>query len=399
MKILKKEKKFKRGDRVHYGGGVIDDREITAILKTIQEGNGANWTVGKKGVEFEGVLSSYTKHKYVTLTNSGSSALLLALVALNLPKDSLVMIPATCFPTAYSAIIYAGYKPLVVDSDPDSFNIDLEAVSGAFQRLGRDIKAVIAVNIAGNIPDLDFIRGLCRTYGAKLVLDNCDGFGGKYKGKPVEYAADVACTSFHAAHIISMGEGGAVFTSDHGVADRVKQLRDWGREDGTDKPTTIKSLPKGYPRRYSYPVLGFNLKPLELQAAMGIVQFKKMEKFKKMRANNWNALLGIFGKYPNLFATKVVTADADPCWFSFPVSVLGDKSKFVQWMEKHNIETRPIFAGNITKHTASLKTVGTFDGADFIMEHGMFIGCSPRTTKEMIGYIEKVVDEYARKES
>ncbi len=383
-------------DKVHYGGAVITNEEINALLATINKNGGFNWTVGQKGSEFEKALSDYTGHKQVIFTNSGSSALLLSLLALNLSKGSLVILPATTFPTAFSSIIYEGYKPLVVDSKIETFNIDEKELEKVFKKFPQ-AKAVIAVNIAGNIPNLTSIKKITKRYGAKLILDNCDGFGGKYNGKPVESLADIAATSFHAAHIITTGEGGAVFTSDPDTATRARQYRDWGREDGDDAPTELPGLPSDYPKRYSYPVLGFNLKPLELQAAVGLVQLKKLEKFKRIRANNYKQLHKIFSKYPHLFNPVRAEVNADPCWFSFPIFIHGiAKSALVGHFSKNNIETRPIFAGNILRHPiGKAESLGSCPNADEIMKRGLFIGLSPRTTPDMIKFVKKTVDDFA----
>lgn len=395
---IKPTKKFKPvKDRVHYGGAVITNEEINALLATINKNGGFNWTVGEKGTEFEKALSDYTGHKYTVFTNSGSSALLLSLSALNLPKGSLVVLPATTFPTAFSSIIYAGHKPLVIDSKIETFNIDEKELEKAFKKFSN-IKAVIAVNIAGNIPNLASILKITRKHGAKLILDNCDGFGGVYNKKPVESFADVAATSFHAAHIITTGEGGAVFTSDPEIANRARQFRDWGREGADDSPTELSGLPADYPKRYSYSVLGFNLKPLELQAAVGLVQLKKLDKFKKIRTGNFKQLHKIFSKYPSMFTPVKAEEDADPCWFSFPIFIHGvPKSALVNHLSKNNIETRPIFAGNILRHPiGKSKSLSVCQNADEILEKGLFMGLSPRTTPDMIKFIEKVVDDFAK---
>ncbi len=391
---LRKNNKFVPGkSRVHYGGAVIDNREVDALLETIRINGGFNWTIGKKGTEFEKILSDYTKQKYTILTNSGSSSLLIGLLALHLPKGSRVVLPATTFPTAYSSIIYAGYKPLVIDSKVETFNIDEKELEKVFGKY-KDVKAVIAVNIAGNIPNLYKINKTVKKHGAKLILDNCDGFGGRYNNKPVESLADVVATSFHAAHIITMGEGGAVFTSDPEVANRARQYRDWGREGGDDKPTELKGLPADYPQRYSYPVLGFNLKPLELQAAVGIVQFKKLKKFRTIRSRNFELLNKIFSKYPDHFRVVKIENGAKPCWFSFPVLVTGMSRKtLVDCLEKNNIETRPIFSGNILKHPiGNCESLSNCPNANKILEKGVFIGLSPRTTPDMIKFVEKVIN-------
>lgn len=384
-------------DKVHYGGAVITNDEIEALLATINKNGGFNWTVGERGAEFEKALADYTGHKHAVFTNSGSSALLLGLSALDLPKGSLVVLPATTFPTAFSSIIYAGYKPLVVDSKIETFNIDEKELEKAFKKFSN-IKAVIAVNIAGNIPNLASILKITRKYSAKLVLDNCDGFGGVYNKKPVESFADVAATSFHAAHIITTGEGGAVFASDPKIAIRARQFRDWGREGGDDAPTQLAGLPADYPKRYSYPVLGFNLKPLELQAAVGLVQLKKLDKFKKIRMANFKQLHKIFSKYPSLFTPVRTEENADPCWFSFPIFIHGvPRSALVNHFAKNNIETRPIFAGNILRHPIGrARSLGVCQNADEILKKGLFIGLSPRTTPDMTKFIEKTVDDFAK---
>lgn len=385
-------------DRVHYGGAVITNKEIEALLATINKNGGFNWTVGEKGTEFEKALADYTGHKHAVFTNSGSSALLLSLSALNLPKGSLVVLPATTFPTAFSSIIYAGHKPLVIDSKVETFNIDEKELERAFKKF-PGIKAVIAVNIAGNIPNLASILKITKKHGAKLILDNCDGFGGIYNKKPVESFADVAATSFHAAHIITTGEGGAVFTSNPGIASRARQFRDWGREGGDDAPTELAGLPADYPKRYSYPVLGFNLKPLELQAAVGLVQLKKLNKFKNIRTDNFRKLHKIFSKHPSLFVPVSKEENSDPCWFSFPIFIHGvPKAALVDHFAKNNIETRPIFAGNILRHPiGKAQSLGACPNADEILKKGLFIGLSPRTTPDMIKFIEKTVNDFAKR--
>lgn len=393
----KKTKKFLPiRDRVHYGGAIIDRREINALLETIEKSGGYNWTIGEKGKEFEAVLSKYTEQKHTILTNSGSSALLIGLLSMNLPKGSKVVLPATTFPTAYSSIIYAGYKPLVIDVKLETFNIDEKELERAFST-HKNIGAVIAVNIAGNIPNLSLIRKIVKKHNAKLLLDNCDGFGGIYNKRPVESMADLVATSFHAAHIITTGEGGAVFTSDSETAKRARQYRDWGREGGDDKQTQLGSLPDDYPRRYSYPVLGLNLKPLELQAAIGLVQFQKLNRFKAARTNNFKKLNEIFSNYPDKFKVVKTEKGSEPCWFSFPILITGfPRKNLVNCLEKNNIETRPIFSGNILRHPIGNKceALRNCSNADEILKNGLFIGLSPRTTLEMIGFIKKVVDNF-----
>lgn len=392
---------FAPGNRIHYGGAVISQEEVDVILGAIEEGNGRNWTIGRRGEAFESTLSSYIGdgYTYTLLVNSGSSALLLALQGLNLPKGSIVALPATTFPTAFNAIVQAGCIPLLIDTDPGSFNLMIDEVRKIGKRYAGKLKAILAVAIAGNIPNMDQLRELANFYGVPLILDNCDGFGGTWKGQPVERFADIACTSFHAAHIISMGEGGAVFTSNYDWAIRMRQYRDWGREGASDEPSSNPHVPAGYPQRYSYEVMGYNLKPLELQAAMGLVQFGKLQHFKQERTNNFRYLAATFEQYPAHFRVISFEPEADPCWFSFPLFVYnGKRQEFAAYLESKNIETRPIFAGNIARHRsveyAVYKKIGALPYADTVMEGGLFISVSPRNSQAAYEYIKQCVDEY-----
>lgn len=378
---------------------MIGREEVRAITEAVQENGGFTWTIGKRGARMEAELSKLTGVENVVLTNSGSSALLLALLALNLPRGSRVMLPATLFPTALSAVKYAGLSPVVIDSDPKTLCINDEELEEALEEL-PNVAAVIVVNIAGSMPFYPNILKLQRKYKFKLIIDNCDGFGGTHKGRFIESFADVATTSFHAAHILSMGEGGAVFAKDKAVAKRARMFRDWGREGGDDKPTAIKELPRDYPQRYSYPVLGFNLKPLELQAAVGLVQIKKLDTFFEIRKRNFEALLETFS-VSSFFRGVCVYFENEPCWFSFPVicRTEGIRTNAVKFLESKNIETRPIFAGNIMKHPASEGSIAfsSLSGAEEIMRRAFFVGLSPRTTPEMLRYIERCVKEFIKK--
>lgn len=389
------------GNRIQYGGAVINQREMTAIINVITKSNGRNWTIGKEGENFENELAHHTKKKYVVLANSGSSALLLAMLSLRLPKGSRVVIPATCFPTAISAIVYAGMVPVLVDSKLDTFCIDEASLEKALTSI-HGIRAVIAVNIAGNIPNLDRIIALAKKYGLKIILDNCDGFGGNYRGKPVEQFGDIAGTSFHAAHIISMGEGGAIFTNDKNIATLARMYRDWGREGADDSRTALSGLPADYPKRYAYPVLGFNLKPMELQAAQGRIQLKKMRGFKREREKNFMMLYQTFKKYPNFFGVMRREENADPCWFSFPLWVKGfERKKFLKFLDGKNIEWRPIFSGNIARHPIgkryALHNVVPLSHAETILKNGLFLPVSPRNPRQAYAYLCRCIDEFINK--
>lgn len=378
--------------RISYGGAMIGWKEVFVVLKTILSHGGKRWTLGTQSELFEKELAEVAGTNHAVVTNSGSSALLLAIAALKLPPKSRIIIPAVNFPTAFNAIIQNGHIPVVVDVDLSSLNLSLDEVRKAIKKYPR-IKAVIAVHIAGNPVGLDELRMIVGDK-RKIILDNCDGFGTTINGKMVEQYADVSCASFHAAHIITTGEGGAVFTDDKEIADRVKKLRDWGRADGTDEFYLYTGFPQDYRKRYVYEEIGYNLKPLELQCAMGRVQLKKLQKFKEKRRQNFqylHDLIRAFG-YKKHYIIKELDA-AETCWFSFPLLV-DDRKEVTEFLEKNGVETRTIFSGNITKHPAYKDTkyikVGTLENADYVMGHGFFVSVHPSLGKR---HMNKIIIE------
>lgn len=384
-------------DRIQYGGAMIGKAEVNAVMKVIKAHGGTRWTVGPQSIALEKELAKVTGVARAVLTNSGSSALLIAVAALKLPKGSKVIIPAVNFPTAFNAILQNGLIPVVVDVELKTFNLDLLEVKKAIN--SHNISAVIAVNIAGNPVDLIKLRKLVGSK-IKIILDDCDGYGTKLNGKFVETYADLACVSFHAAHIITMGEGGAVLTNDTKLADIALKMREWGRASGTDKIYNYPGFPPDYKERYVYEEIGYNMKPLELQCAMGRIQLRKLGKFVKARAKNYKALSKIFSKYPALtFATSI--NGADTCWFSFPILCIGvEREKVMRMLEENNIECRTIFSGNITKHPAYkdsiYECVGDLNNSNIVMAQGMFLSCHPSITKPMLKFIDKVISEIVK---
>jgi len=377
-------------DRISYGGAMIGQEEIDAIMGVIKSQGGRRWTIGEESLLFEEELAENTGVARAVVTNSGSSALLVAMTALHLPKGSKVIIPAVNFPTAFNAILQVNCVPVVVDVDPDTLLIDINEVKKAIKE--HDIKAVIAVNIAGNPVGLPKLREVVGgdTY---IILDNCDGYGTKIQGDYVECFADLACVSFHAAHIITTGEGGAILGSNTELMDRCRKIREWGRASGSDKIYEYEGFPDDYRQRYVYEEIGYNMKPLELQCAMGRVQLKKINDFKRRRLMNFCRLESVFESYPQ-FQTMKYLDDANICWFSFPFRVKdGNRARVMDHLEGNNIECRTIFSGNVLLHPAyknieAIK-IGDLKYANQIMRDGMFISCHPSITDEMIGFIDK----------
>jgi CDP-6-deoxy-D-xylo-4-hexulose-3-dehydrase len=385
-------------DRVEYGGCIMGKEERDAIMGVIDSQGGKRWTIGPESEALEKELAETVGMKRAVLTNSGSSALLVAVASLHLPKGSRVIIPALNFPTAFNAIIQNELIPYVVDIDLDTMLLDLNEVKKAVKN--DTIDAVIAVNVASNPVDYQELRKIVGG-GCFIICDNCDGFGTTVDGKFVDTYADISCTSFHAAHIVTMGEGGAIFTNDEELADRCRKLREWGRASGTDKLYKYPGFPEDYRERYVYEEIGYNVKPLELQCAMGRVQLKRLTSFKEKRIQNFEYLYEKLSKLPELKLVKWLF-NSRVCWFSFPFMV-ENRKEVMEALEKNNIECRTIFSGNILRHPAYKETTyythsdGSMPNADKVMKDGLFISVHPSITTEMIDFIVKVIKEAVSK--
>lgn len=377
-------------DRVEYGGAIIGQEEKDAIYAVIESQGGKRWTIGPESEAMERELAEAVGVKGSVLTNSGSSALLVAITALKLPKGSKVIIPALNFPTAYSSLLQNNLIPVVVDCDLETLNISFAEVKKAL-RTHPDIKAVVAIHIAGNQVDLE---GLREIVGTRIIIsDNCDGLGGTVNGKFIDTYADVSCVSFHAAHIITMGEGGAVLSDNEELLKRARKIREWGRASGSDTVTKHEGFPNDYRERYVFDEIGYNLKPLELQCAMGRVQLKRLQGFKEARHQNFKRLFNIFLKHDQF---QTVRGFGDCCWFSFPVICKTiPRKKVMDYLEKMNIETRTIFSGNILKHPAYKNEphiqIGDLENSEYIMKNGMFLSCHPSLDEDKLNFIEKCI--------
>ncbi len=375
-----------------YGGALIDNREKAAIKRIVDSNY---WPSGKETLLMEKEAAKYLGVKYGILANSGSSAGLLALRALELPGRSEVIIPATTFPTIFNIILQCGLTPVVVDSKIGTYNLDPKELEAA---ITPNTKAIICVHAVGNPVDMPTVMEIAKKHNLYVLEDNCDGWGGNIGNKKVGSFGHVSFTSFHAAHIVAMGQGGGVFTNDGELARKVRMYRDWGRQ--SDIPRRVNgnkwpTLPKDYDSRFIYEKLGYNLGPLELQAAMGRVQLKKTPKIKALRKRNFHYLYKKLSKFPDLVMPTWVK-DADPSWFAFPLSTKGDRGKLVAFLEKSGIETRSMFSGNILKHPGylHLNVKDHSNEADWILEHSFWIGVHPRYSTKDIDWVVSVFEKY-----
>ena len=417
--------------KIKYGGAITGPAEYKALDKSIKKSiRTGNWQLGEEAEKFVQEASAYLGVKYGAICNSGSSAGLLALAALELPKGSEVIIPAVTFPTIFNIIPQLGLIPVVVDCIYPSYNASFAGILGGITEKTR---AIIVVHAVGNPVDMPKLMKYIDEINSKrenkiyVVEDNCDGWGStidincksesdcriwvdgraehnhERNNKKVGSFGDISFTSFHAAHIVSMGVGGGVFTDNPILARNVGMYRDWGRQANLTprENTEFPNLPRDQNPRFIYEKLGYNFNCLELQAAMGRVQLKKTEKIKKARKRNFDYLYNEFQKMRMGGVDLVVpqwTPNADVCWFSFPLTIDSDRAPLLKHLEDNGIETRTMFAGNILKHPSvkgvEFRQVGDLKCSDFILEHSFWVGLHPRYTPKDLKYMVDVFKKY-----
>ena len=388
---------------IKYGGAVTGLEEERAIIKSIKKSRKTrNWQEAEEGKLFSAEAAKFLGVKYGILTNSGSSAGLLALSALELPRGSEVIISAVTFPTIFNIILQCGLVPVVVDAKVGTYGFDLEDIEKAITEKTR---AIIAIHPLGNPVDMPGLMKLVKKYEQKIwvIEDNCDAWGTKINDRATGSFGDISFTSFHAAHIISMGVGGGTFTSNRRINRTVKMYRDWGREADINKSENKKhkTLPQDYNPRFIYEKIGYNFQILELQAAMARVQLRKIDKIKKARKKNFSYLYGGLMKFPNL-TLPLWAKNADICWFAFPITYDGDRGKLLRYLEKAGIETRPMFSGQILAHPAyahlkkdiDYRISGSLKEAEYITKHSWWISCHPSLTKDDLKYIIKTFNKF-----
>ncbi len=411
----KKRKKFIPGKTwVQYAGGVFDHREINASIASLIDG----WFgLGKYAEALEQKLAAYIGTKGSILTNSGSSSNLLAVTSLLSPfspyhlKPGDEVVTSACgFPTTVNPLFQTGLVPVFVDIDPHTYN---PTVSSIEQAITDKTRAIVIAHTLGNPNEMDGILELCNKYSLLLIEDNCDALGSEYRGKKTGSFGILATQSFYPPHHITMGEGGAVLYSDMRFERIIRSLRDWGRAcwcRGDEKRTlgacgvrfSFKLDDKLYDHKYIFHQIGYNLKPIEPQAAMGVVQVDRIELFGKKRRENFARLLRHASRWKEYFYLPKATKHADPSWFSFPLTIREDVgfSRFdiTMFLEQRMIQTRPLFAGNITKQPAyknsTYRIVGDLGNATRVLHNTFFVGVYPGLGNEEIDYIAQSIDDF-----
>jgi CDP-6-deoxy-D-xylo-4-hexulose-3-dehydrase len=403
--------------RVNYAGRVFDEKELEYLVDSSLD----FWlTEGRYSEEFAEKISDYLDIEHVLLTNSGSSANLLAFSALTsdklgdkklTPGDEVISVAAG-FPATVTPIIQYGLVPVYVDVDIPTYNIDAEALKKAITPKTR---CIFLAHTLGNPFNIDLVMQLADEHNLWVIEDNCDAFGSKYKGKYTGTFGHLATISFYPAHHITTGEGGAIVTNDPQLANIVRSFRDWGRDcycAGGENNTCGKrftqkfgTLPIGYDHKYVYSEIGYNLKMTDMQAAIGSAQMDKLDSFCQKRKENFKRYIEMFTPFTKFLILPEATADSDPAWFSFILTVKDDapftRDQFTKFLNDCRIETRNLFAGNMTRQPGFINKQGRISGrlenTDRIMNHTFFLGTYPGLDKEKLDYIEEKISSFLMK--
>jgi len=373
---------------IRYCSPIFDDEEVNAAVESLLDG----WLgVGKAAAKFEEEFSRYIGLKKTVLTNSGSSANLLAVsgavnngIGIKVEKGDEAITPAMTFPTTINPLLQSGLKPVLVDADIGTYAINTEEMEKA---LSDRTKMVMVPHTIGNPCNMDAITEFAEENGLLLIEDSCDALGAEYRGKKTGTFGDLGTFSFYASHHMSMGEGGAVGINDDELEPVVRSFRDWGRI-GAGK--------------YVYSHIGYNLKPIDLQAAMGLMQLKRLDWFLKRRRENFKTLYEGLAELDEHFILPQATKHSEPAWFAFPLTI-RDNSGFTrdemsEYLWKNGIENRPMFAGNIVDQPAYTNTpfriIGSLKNSEKAMNDSFFIGLYPGIDGEMLDYMIRTIREF-----
>jgi CDP-6-deoxy-D-xylo-4-hexulose-3-dehydrase len=413
-------------DWVQYSGPWFNQDEFTAGVSTLLD----EWFIlGQKGRDFEQKFAPLLGKKDGIVVNSGSSANLLMVALLKtvrggaLPAGSKFITPVVCFPTTINPLIQNGYKPVFVDVTLPNLNINLDQVEALLEAdTAKEIKGLIFAHVLGNPPDMDRIMTIVKKYDLIFLEDTCDALGSTWDGKPLGSFGDISTCSFFPAHHMTMGEGGFVAVNSAKKRMALASLRDWGRAcycnstkpgnvtEGTACGCRFNSWFKGqediiFDHRYVFDEIGYNLKPTEMQAAMGLAQLDKLDEMHSRRKHNFKKLYDIFSQYPDYFYLPTVNEKADVSWFGYLVTLKEGtpftKSQMVDAMEEAKIQTRSYFTGNALFHPAYMELATEYENpreqfpiATKTTLDTFFLGVYPGITDEQLDYIATTVKDF-----
>ena len=387
-------------------GKIIGKEETRNMIEASLDG----WlTTGRFNKIFEKKIAEAVGAKLAITVNSGSSANLVAFMTLTSPKlkeraikpgDEIITVAAG-FPTTVNPALQFGAIPVFLDIDIPTYNIDVEKIENA---ITKKTKAIMIANSLGNPFNVKKIRNICDKHGLWLVQDTCDALGAKFDEKKLGYYGDIGTLSFYPAHHITMGEGGVIYTNSMKLKKIAESFRDWGRdcycEPGNDNTCNkrfdwkLGELPDGYDHKYIYSHCGYNLKITDMQAACGVAQLEKLEKFIIKRNNNFNYLKSNLLELENKFILPQKTLNSEPSWFGFLLTIKDEtikRKELIKFLDEKKIGTRLLFSGNLTKQpymqNKSYRIEGNLKNTNIVMENSFWVGVFPGLDQVHLDYI------------
>lgn len=396
---------MKKGLRVPYGQAVHDNKELQRVSQVLQE---HRTIMGQETAAFEKAISKIFGKKYGVMVNSGSSANLLAIELLKLPEGSEVITPVLTFSTTVAPLIQKGIIPVFTDVEPERYVVNTEQIE---KLITKKTKALFVPLLLGNIPDMYKLNKLCKKYNLILIEDSCDTLGATFVGKPTGEFSDITTTSFYGSHIITAGgNGGMILLNSDTWHDRARELRGWGRSSSlyNESEDTAQRFKKEldnipYDSKFIFDEIGYNFLPMEIGAAFGNAQLEKLPHFRKTREKNFKSLYSFFSNYENLFTLPIQDPRVETQWLAFPLTIKESapfpRLEITTYLEEHNIQTRPIFTGNILKQPG-FKNIphriikGGYPVANDIMERGFVVGCHHGLEEKHIEYMKEVFEAF-----
>ena len=396
--------------RVPYGFSVHGKEEIDAVVRVLK----GNTALGDKTKEFESKIARLFGKKYGIMVNSGSSANLLAFEILNLPKGSEVITPILTFATTVAPIIQKGLIPVFVDVDPNTYLANIDQIEKAITKKTR---ALMIPSLMGNIPNLERLAEIAKKYNLYFIEDSCDTLGGKYNNNSTGKYSHITTTSFYGSHIINgAGGGGMICVNDPKWVDRLVVLRGLGRQSSLfgEKANSelienrfqnkISGIP--YDNKFIFSEVGYNFLPLELSSAFALEQLKKFPIFARARQENFNNLYSFFKKYTDFFTLPEQTSNTDTVWLAFPLIIkneaLFNRLELITFLEKNNIQTRPVFTGNILKQPGYKKiphrlVVKEYPNTENVMRNAFVVASHHGLNQNQIKYLKEKFVEFLSK--
>ena len=395
-------------NKISYGKNVYAEKEINSVLRCLKKGT----QMGKEVFAFETKVAKLFDKKYGIMVNSGSSALTIAIRVLNLPKNSEIITPCLNFGTAISSIVLNNLKPIFADVNKETLQIDPDLIQ---KKINKRTKALLIPNLIGNVPDWKVIYKIAKKNNLKIIEDSADTLGGKIGKIATGFFSDVSITSFYGSHVISCaGNGGMLMLNSKKDYEKAKVLRSWGRLSSTMKDAenikkrlNISLSGIDYDRKFVFSELGYNFEPSEIGAAFGNIQLMKFNKFSKIRNFNFKYHSKFFDKLKEYFIIPKVLSSVSTNFLAYPIIIkknkLFSRRQLQIFLENSGVQTRPIFTGNSLRHSAfkflksKINNVNSFPESDYIMKHGLLVGCHQGLNKISLDKIHNIIKIFLKR--